>query len=146
MKLWVEKQEDVAQIQDLQDSQQEARLRSKYLYKIFLLLTKYNPFVILIAEILYSIFCYYNLNTEIINLIGCVSIIHIVYLYVGSYLFNFCKWYRYALNIIVLTNCIALIDMYIGIPLDNLNMLRLYVGILIIGLLCYIKFIYNKNP
>ena len=121
----------------------EERLKSKY-YKLFLIITKYTPFVILIMEVLYSIFSYLCWNTEINNLIGCVSIPQILLLYVGSYVFRYCKWYRYSLNTIILTNILALIDIFIGIPLNDLNMLRVYLGTLIIGLLSYIKF-YNTN-
>lgn len=117
----------------------EERLRSKY-YKLFLIITKYTPFIILITEVLYSIFSYLCWNTEIINLIGCVSIPQIMLLYVGSYVFKYCKWYRYSLNMIILTNVIALIDTFIGIPLSNLNILRVYLSTLIIGLISYIKF------
>ena len=122
----------------------EERLKSKY-YKLFLIITKYTPFIILIMEVLYSIFSYLCWNTEIINLIGCVSIPQILLLYVGSYVFRYCKWYRYSLNTIILTNILALIDIFIGIPLNDLNMLRVYLGTLIIGLLSYIKFYNSTN-
>ena len=108
------------------------------------MLIKYVPFVILIMQILYSIFAYNNWNVEIINLICCVSIPQIIILYVSSYVFNYCKWYRYSLNTIILTNIIALIDIFIGIPISDLNILRVYLGILIIGLISYSKFILKK--
>lgn len=84
-------------------------------------------------------------STEIINLIGCVSIPYMLLLYIGSYVFKYCKWYRYALNTIILTNILALIDIFIGIPVSDLNILRIYLGILIIGLISYIKFLSNKK-
>lgn len=141
MKLWQRKQEEEALQEDVQDSKRVAK------HKLFIAITKYLPFIILVCQVLYSILSYYGVSDniiEIINLIGCVSIPQLIYMYIGSYVFKYCKWYRYSLNTIILTNILALIDIFVGIPLSNLNMLRLYLVILITGLISYIKFVLKK--
>lgn len=143
MKLWQRKREEEVLREDVQDFKKVDKSK----HKLFILITKYLPFVILIFQIIYSIFSYYNVPKniiEIVNLMGCVSIPQLIYLYIGSYVFKYCKWYRYSLHTIVLTNVLALIDIFIGIPLSNLNTLRLYLVILITGLISYIKFILKK--
>lgn len=121
----------------------EERLGSKYLYKLYLLSIKYSPIVILIIEILFSLFAYFSLPTVWLNYIACVSILYIIQLYLASYVFRYCYLYRLSLHSIVLTNLLALYDTIFGIPLDDLNMLRVYLVILLIGVISFIKFKVN---
>lgn len=140
MILWRKKQEEEAGIADVQVSTKEERLKSKFYYEIFLVLIKYTPFVILVCEILYSIFSYLLINPEIINIIGCVSIPQLILLYVASYVFKYCKYYRLSLHSILLVNILALFDSFVGIPISDLNILRVYLVILLGGIIAYIKF------
>lgn len=121
----------------------EERLRSKYLYKLYLLSIKYLPIIILIVEILFSLFAYFSLSTVWLSYIACVSILYMVQLYLASYVFRYCYLYRLSLYSIVLTNLLALYDTVFGIPLDDLNMLRVYLVILLIGVISFIKFKVN---
>ena len=70
---------------------------------------------------------------------------NIVYLYVASYVFQFCNLYRLALTTVLLVNILAIIDTHIGIPLEDLSMLRVYVCILIIGIISFIWFNVKDN-
>lgn len=142
MKLWEERQEEeVSQVRE--DSIQEERLRSKLFYKIFLLSIKYFPIVSIICEILYSIFAYFKLDGSYFTFIGGFCITTIILLYLASYVFRYCYLYRLSLHSIVLTNLLALYDTIFGIPLDDLNMLRVYLVILLIGVISFIKFKVN---
>ena len=114
----------------------EVKLKSK----IFILLVKYCPFILIIEEILYSWLSYLSIPCDIITYFGNSSLLNIVYLYIGSYVFKFCKYYRIALISIVVVNILVLIDTYYRFSLSDLNMLRLYVIILLLGLLSFIKF------
>lgn len=126
MKLWEEKQVEEELTSVEADLRQEERLRSKLLYKVLLTIIKYTPIVILLSEISYSILAYLCVNTGWISFIGSVSLVNLVYLYVASYVFKFCYLYRLSLHSIVLTNILALIDTLIGIPISDLNILRVY--------------------
>lgn len=117
----------------------EEKLRSKYYYKIFLISIKYLPIVDLILEILYSIFAYYEYNGIIFTFIGGFSLSGLWILYIASYVFRFCYLYRLSLHSILLVNILAIIDTFIGIPLSDLNMLRVYLVILLIGVIAFIK-------
>lgn len=142
MKLWEERQEgEVSQVRE--DSIQEERLRSKLFYKIFLLSIKYFPIVSIICEILYSIFAYFKLGGSYFTFIGGFCITTIILLYLASYVFRYCYLYRLSLHSIVLTNLLALYDTIFEIPLDDLNMLRVYLVILLIGVISFIKFKVN---
>lgn len=138
MKLWEEKQEDEVS-QRCQESNKEGRLKSK-LYKVFLVLVKYTPIICLITEILTSLFAYFSIEVIYFLFIGGFSMSSVLLLYVASYVFRFCYLYRLSLHSIVLTNIIALIDTLIGIPLSDLNILRMYLVILLVGVISFIKF------
>lgn len=143
MALWERKQEDVDH-QHAEDLREEVRL-NKSLYKIFLIFIKYAPIVDLISEIGYSIFAYFRLDGSAFMFLGGFSIIGIVLLYLISYVFKFCYLYRMALHSIVLVNIMAIIDTLIKIPISDLNMLRVHLVILLIGVISYIKFNHKYN-
>lgn len=136
MTKWVEEKQTLEE----QDLTKAEKLRSKMLYKLFLLLIKYSPFITLIIEILYSILAYFNVDCTVLNQLGSVSIMDMTFLYLASYIFRFCYLYRLALYSIILTNVLALVDMTIGIPLSDLNMLRVYLVVLLTGVISFIKF------
>lgn len=55
-----------------------------------------------------------------------------------SYVFNYCKWHRVSLHYVTIVNILALYDTFIGIPLSNLQMLRVYLIIVGISLLYFV--------
>ena len=63
-----------------------------------------------------------------------------LYLYIASYVFRFCYLYRWCLNFIVIVNILIIYDTYIGIPINDLNVLRIHLILLGISLLLFIKF------
>ena len=118
----------------------EEKLKSKTLYKIYLISIKYSPIIIIIVEILFSIFSYLTLPTTWLSYMACVSILYLFQLYVASYVFRFCYLYRLSLHSIVITNILAIIDIIIRIPVSDLNILRVYLIILLLGVVFFIKF------
>lgn len=137
--IWQKRQEEEVRLQD-EDSIAEERLKSKFWYKLFLVSVKYFPMFDIIIEITYSILAYFNYNPIIITFIGGFSLTGLLLLYIASYVFRFCYLYRLSLHSILLVNVLAMYDSFIGIPISDLNILRVYLVILLIGLLSFIKF------
>ena len=144
MKLWEEKQEG-AQSQQCLELNKEERLKSKTFYKIYLTLIKYTPIICILVEIFTSLFAYFNKEVIYFLFIGGFSISSILLLYVASYVFRFCYLYRLSLHSIVIVNLIALYDTLFRIPLSDLNMLRVYLVILLLGVIAFIKFKIKDN-
>lgn len=143
MILWLEKQEDVPhQVEEVQ--KKADKLNKKY-YKYFLIAIKYLPIFDLILEILYSITAYLGYDGIIFTFIGGFSLSGLCILYMASYVFKYCYLYRISLHTITLVNILALYDSFIRIPLSDLNMLRLYLIILIIGVISFILFKYKDR-
>lgn len=141
MKLW---EEEKLTLEELA-SAKAVKLRNKDCYKTFIKWSKYLPFFIILCEITYSLLAYYEIPYTYIDYIGSVSILFIVHLFISSYLLKFCKWYRFTLWFIVLVNIIATYDTLVDIPISDLQILRIYLSLLGISLITYIKFIITKK-
>ena len=109
----------------------------KYLYKIELLLIKVIPFIIMCCYVVNSVLSYFEINTIILSIIGGMSILPLIFLFVSSFVFRFCIYHRLPLYYILITDIINYYDNTIGIPMSNkslfvLNMIIVGIFILII--------------
>lgn len=114
---------------------------NKRLYKLLIIILRYTPVVLSMNDILHSILSYYNINCSILSCLGGVSLAFLGILYIISYVFRFCYLYRIPLYFVTLTNLIALYDLYVGINIGDLQMLRVYLVLFGISM---ISFIYLK--
>lgn len=116
---------------------------NKILYKIQLYMLKVIPMVMAFCYLLNSIFSYYDIDLGFLSYLSGCSILMIVYLYIASYVFKFCEYHRMFLHYMVVNTIINSIDLYIGIPLTDLEILTLYMsitGITLFLILCmYVK-------
>ena len=119
---------------------------SKNLYKIFLAFTKYLPLTLAILFVVNIVCAYFKVSIPIIYYFGGTSFIFIILLYLISWVFQFCHLYRIPLHYVTLSNTIGIVDSYGLIPLDNINIARIYFIITGIAAIAYIWFIYkNRN-
>lgn len=119
---------------------------SKNLYKIFLGFTKYLPLILAIFFIANIILAYFKISLPFMYYFGGTSFIFIALLYLISWVFQFCHLYRIPLHYVTLSNVIGIADSYKLIPLDNLNITRVYFIIAGVAAIAYIWFMYkNRN-
>lgn len=99
------------------------------LKRLFIILLKYIPIVQMMGMLVSNTLYYFEIYTMCSNIIGFIignSLITTILLYVCSYVFKFCNWYRYII-IANLTNiCIIEYDILIGIPITNYQLLLSY--------------------
>ena len=98
---------------------------NKLLYKVTVIVLKILPMLLAFITLLNSILSYFNIDLVILSYIGGVSLITILFIYVASYAFRFCEYHRIFLHYIVVTWIINIIDLYIGIPINDLEYLCL---------------------
>ena len=98
---------------------------NKLLYKVTVIVLKILPILLAFITLLNSILSYFNIDLVILSYIGGVSLITILFIYVTSYTFKFCEYHRIFLHYIVVTWIINIIDLYIGIPINDLEYLCL---------------------
>lgn len=109
---------------------------NKYLYKIILYLIKVIPIIISLLTLLNIILSYFYIELEIFAHIGGVSLLFILFMYLTSIAFQFCKYHRMFIHYLTLNWILHLYDYYIGIPNDNIRLLYLY--IIITGVFLFI--------
>ena len=89
-----------------------------------------------------SIASYFYIEIKVLNYIGSISLLTCIYLYIASYTFKLCNYYRMFLHYAVIIDIFNIIDFYIGIPIKDNELFMLYVIISDITLLLiiYLKF------
>ena len=122
----------------------EEKLKSKMLYKIELLLLKTIPMLMALCSVSNSILSYLDIEVVILNYIGGVSILPLIFLYLSSYVLKFCEYHRMFLHYMLITDCINVYDYHIGFPLDDLEYLCLHMIVTAISLFM-ILYLYMKR-
>ena len=109
---------------------------------------KVIPMVMAFCYLLNSIFSYYDIDLGFLSYLSGCSILMIVYLYIASYVFKFCEYHRMFLHYMVINTIINSIDLYIGIPLTDLEILTLYMSItgITLFLILYMYVKSHKKP
>ena len=95
--------------------------------------------------LLNSILSYFNIDLVILSYIGGVSLITILFIYIASYTFRSCEYHRMLLHYIVVTLIINIIDLYIGIPINDLEYLCLQMIVAGISLFIILYFYLKRK-
>lgn len=111
-------------------------LKRKNLYKIELGLLKIIPMLLAFMHLSNTILSYFNIDCTIFSYIGGVSLLPLLFLYLSSYVFQFCGYHRMFLHYCLVINCINIYDYHIGIPINDLNYLCLQ--LIITGIAAFI--------
>lgn len=90
------------------------------------------------------IFSYFNIDLPILSYIGGISFISLIFMYLSSYVFQFCEYHRMFLHYVVIDNIICIYDLYIGIPIEDLEILKIHISVLGICLFV-ILYLYLKS-
>ena len=116
----------------------EARLKSENLYKVELYLLNIMPMVIALAYLVNTVSSYFGVDIPILASIAGMSLIPLIFMYISSYVFKFCEYHRMFIHYILTHKLLVTVDMYIGIPISDFNMLVVYLivaGIFAIAIL-----------
>lgn len=122
----------------------EEKLKSKMLYKIELLLLKIIPMLMALCSVGNSILSYLDIEVVILNYIGGVSILPLIFLYLSSYVFKFCEYHRMFLHYLLIIDIINVYDYHVGFPLDNLEYQCLHMIVTAISLFM-VLYLYIKR-
>lgn len=105
----------------------EERLRSKRLYKLELGLLKIIPMLLALVVFLNTTLSYIGIDLVILSYIGGVSLLPLIFLYLSSYVFQFCEYHRMFLHYVMVMDLVNIYDYYIGIPIGDLQIFCLYI-------------------
>lgn len=116
----------------------EERLKSKLLYKVFLIALKYIPILVTLSYIANTVLCWFDIDVPVLSNIPGMSLLTWLFMYIATYVFKFCNYHRLLLYFILVDDSINIYDYYFTIPLEDHVMLELHtslIGILVIVLL-----------
>ena len=102
----------------------EEKLKRNNFFKAEILLIKILPFILAFLYSVSTILDYYNIDSVTLNYMSLVILY--AFLYLTSYVFNFCEYHRMPLHYIVIINFLSIYDVYIGIPLNNYRLFQMY--------------------
>lgn len=119
----------------------------KMKYTIGRIMTTYIPILCSVIILLHCIFNFYGSDPHIFSYLEGTSILVWIYFLWNSYLFGLCIYQKMFIYYLIFSNLLAIIDIYIGIPLSDINYLLVYcisfgITILLYG---YFKFRENKS-
>lgn len=118
----------------------EEKLKSKALYKSFLYVLKIIPMVIASCDMLNTLLWLFGIDAWWLSYIGGISLMTIIFLYISSYVFQFCAYHRMFLHYITCNNIISCIDYYYEICIDSI------IYLIIIGIfLFFILYLHQKE-
>lgn len=126
------------------DVEVKSKRQNKSLYKIELKLIKILPSLLAFFYFINGLFSLFGIDLPILSYLAGVSFIPLLFMYVSSYVFQFCTYHRMFLHYIVISNILAIIDYYIGIPISTLWFITLYV-VLFCLFLFVILYLYLKS-
>lgn len=116
---------------------------NKSIYRIGLFLLKILPMLMAALFLLNTILSYFNIDCSFISYVAGIGILPLLFFYVASYMFKFCKYHRMFLHYIVVNNIICFIDYNYTIPISNRSYLLLH--IIIAGLFLFIILYLKKK-
>lgn len=103
---------------------------NKRLYKTLLLLLKYIPIITGIMYIVNTVLSYFYIDIPAISSLVGISLSTWIFMYISAIVFKFCIYHKMFLHYILIVDILNIIDLYIGIPLDNLELLMLHMILL----------------
>ena len=118
---------------------EENQKLNRKLLVIFKWSLKLIPMILAGLQGLNTIISYFGIHIKAFA--HCFVFCLIGFVYIASYLLKFCEYHRMFLHYIVIIYIINCIDYYIGIPIDDYDLLILYSIITIISLfiILYLK-------
>lgn len=99
--------------------EEKLRLRSKKLYKVTLVLLKLIPMLLAFCYALNTTLYVFGIDSYILSHIAGMSLLPMIFLYLTSYVFQFCKYHRMFLHYVVLNDIINILDVYLGENISN---------------------------
>lgn len=109
------------------------------LVKIFRIYLKLIPIILAILYFINTIISYFGVQVKLVTHIFvflCIS-----FIYLASYVLHFCEYHRMFLHYIVMNYLIKCYDYYIGIPINDFNLLVIYscIAFIFIIVILYLK-------
>ena len=109
----------------------ESKILDAYiLNKLFVIMLKYAPAVMVICCIINTTGAYFGYDMSFLSYISGISLIPWLFMLVASKVFRFCVYHRFMLYYIIIDDIINAIDYYLCIPVDDFKILMIHYVVL----------------
>lgn len=109
----------------------ESKILDAYiLNKLFVIMLKYAPAVMVICCIINTTGAYFGYDMSFLSYISGISLIPWLFMLVASKVFRFCVYHRFMLYYIIIDDIINVIDYYLCIPVDDFKILMIHYVVL----------------
>ena len=103
----------------------EGNLKSKSLYKAFLLLLKFLTLIMALCNVANTVLAYFCIDLVILTYICSVGFLPLIFMYLAAFVFGFCLYHRIFLDYTTTSTCITIYDYYVGIPVTDAGIMTL---------------------
>lgn len=128
--------------------EEKSKRTNRKLYLVELCLLKWLPYLIALVYFTNTLFSLFSIDLPILSYIAGMSLISIAFMYISSYVFQFCVYHRLPLHYVVVNIILCSIDYYIGIPISLKEIIILHCCVFLlfifIATLLYLKSKYEK--
>ena len=125
------------------DAAEKSKKLNKNLYIIEIKLIKIIPFILAVFYYINTLLSLTDINLDVISYISGMSFIPLLFMYISSYVFQFCEYHRLPLHYIFINNILSIIgykfDIYINLWLYIVLHSILFGIVLFIVLYLYLK-------
>lgn len=108
-----------------------------------ILVLKVIPMLLAFCAILNMLFDFFGMDSGIFSVIGGISILPLLFLYLASYTFCFCVYHRMFLHYVLANNLVTAFDNYIGIPVDNVTLFMIH--LILVGVFLFLILYFYKH-
>ena len=115
----------------------------KSLHKALILILKCIPMLLALCTIIDTMLWFFGINIVGLSIIGGVSFLPLLFLYLASYAFHFCEYHRMFLHYTVVNNVLSWFDFTIGLPITNEELFGVH--IILIGLLLFLVLYFHQK-
>ena len=109
---------------------------AKRWYKLTIGALKVIPMLLTLCAILNMLFDFFGIDSGFLSMIGGISLLPLLFLYLVSYVFKFCIYHRMFLHYLLVSNILIWFDYYIGIPVSNDTLFSIH--IFLVGLFLFL--------
>lgn len=97
-----------------------------------------------LCAVLNMLFDFFGIDSGFLSLLGGVSLLPLLFLYLASYVFQFCAYHRMFLHYILASNILVWIDYYVGIPVSDRVLFMIH--ILLVGVFLFlVLYLYRRE-
>ena len=118
-------------------------LRNRRLYKLMIGALKILPMLLAVCTIINTGFDFFGIKSELMSFLAGVSLFPILFLYISSFVFQFCIYHRMFLHYVIANNLLTYIDYYVGLPVSNGALFMLH--IVLIGIFLFLILYFYKK-